>query len=141
MNTQKLVLGMRVLHLARQGPDILKLLNGPLIVDANRPSLLVLVQPRGGHLEILQWLRENNCPWDEWTCNMAATKGDLEILKWARDNECPWSKATCFYAINSDKFEVLQWLKANGCPWDKKGCLKKAEKNSKMVEWINEYQD
>ena len=27
---------------------------------------------KGGHLEVLKWLRENGCPWDEETCRYAA---------------------------------------------------------------------
>ena len=42
-----------------------------------------------GHLEVLKWLRENGCPWNEWTCKNAAGNGHLEILKWARENGCP----------------------------------------------------
>ena len=43
----------------------------------------------GGCLEVLIWLRENNCPWDEKTCEEAARGGHLEVLKYARDNGCP----------------------------------------------------
>ena len=46
----------------------------------------------GGHLEVLQWARENGCPWDSDTCDKAAGKGHLEVLKWARQNGCPWDK-------------------------------------------------
>ena len=49
----------------------------------------------GGHLETLQWARENDCPWDEWTCVHAAEGGHFEILKWARANGCPWDRWTC----------------------------------------------
>ena len=42
----------------------------------------------GGHLEVLQWARENGCPWDEHTCSAAAKEGHLEVLQWARENGC-----------------------------------------------------
>ena len=32
----------------------------------------------GGHLEVLQWARENGCPWDEYTRHLAASKGYVE---------------------------------------------------------------
>ena len=38
----------------------------------------------GGHLEVLQWARENDCPWDEETCTYAARGGHLEMLQLAR---------------------------------------------------------
>ena len=45
---------------------------------------------RGGDLEILQWLRENGCPWDWSTCGWAAREGHTEVLRWARENGCEW---------------------------------------------------
>ena len=73
---------------------------------------------RGGHLDVLKWARENDCPWDKWTCAFAAEGGHLEILKWARENGCPWDEGTCSYAAYGGHLDVLQWARANGCPWD-----------------------
>jgi hypothetical protein len=39
-----------------------------------------------GALNILKWMRENNCPWDEYTCTNAAEGGHLELLQWAYIN-------------------------------------------------------
>ena len=50
---------------------------------------------KGGHLEVLQWARYNGCPWDEWTCALAASSGHLEVLQWLRSNGCPWDEWTC----------------------------------------------
>jgi len=35
----------------------------------------------GGHLEVLQWLRANDCPWDKDTCSHSAGDGHLEVLQ------------------------------------------------------------
>ena len=43
----------------------------------------------GGHLEVLQWAREHDCPWSESTCICAAEEGHLEVLRWAREHGCP----------------------------------------------------
>ena len=51
----------------------------------------------GGHLEVLKWLRENECPWN-YTCRDAALGGHLEVLKWARENGCPWNERKCTIA-------------------------------------------
>jgi hypothetical protein len=66
-----------------------------------------------GHLEVLQWLRGNGCPWDAGVTMMAAAKGNLEILKWARAQDPP-------------------------CKWDRKECLEHAKKNchSATRDWI-----
>ena len=45
-----------------------------------------------GSLELLQFLHENGCPWDEGTCSAAAHYGHLECLKYAHENGCPWDK-------------------------------------------------
>lgn len=34
-----------------------------------------------GHLEILQWLHDNGCPWNVNTCAYAALSGRLELLQ------------------------------------------------------------
>ena len=48
----------------------------------------------GGHLETLQWLRAEGCPWNKHTCRHAAEQGHVEVLRWARENGCPWNAAT-----------------------------------------------
>eukprot|EP00588_Corethron_pennatum_P020942 CAMPEP_0194327760 /NCGR_PEP_ID=MMETSP0171-20130528/42339_1 /TAXON_ID=218684 /ORGANISM="Corethron pennatum, Strain L29A3" /LENGTH=155 /DNA_ID=CAMNT_0039087813 /DNA_START=178 /DNA_END=645 /DNA_ORIENTATION=+ len=50
----------------------------------------------GEQLRVLEWLREQGCPWDEDTCWGAAQYGHLEILQWAREKGCPWDKMTCW---------------------------------------------
>ena len=41
---------------------------------------------KGGHLDVLKYLHENGCPWDEWTCAGAAVGGHLELLKYLHEN-------------------------------------------------------
>ena len=44
------------------------------------PHLLhVLLLPSHDHLEVLKWVRENSCPWDESVCYQAAKFGRLNI--------------------------------------------------------------
>ena len=43
----------------------------------------------GGHLEVLQWLRANGCPWDVNTCRRAFAGGHYDMLEWAKANGCP----------------------------------------------------
>jgi hypothetical protein len=38
---------------------------------------------RGGHLAVLQWARQNGCPFDCLACGTAAAQGGhLETLQW-----------------------------------------------------------
>ena len=48
----------------------------------------------GGHLEVLQWLRGEGCPWNWRTCSRAVENGNVEVLRWARENGCPWRAYT-----------------------------------------------
>ena len=82
----------------------------------------VRVRGEGGHLEVLKWARENDCPWDEETCADAAEGGHLEVLQWARENGCPWGALTCFAAAESGHLDVLEVVRENGCPWDEETC-------------------
>ena len=75
-----------------------------------------------GHLPVLQWARENGCPWDEKTCSYAAEEGHLAVLQWARENGCPWDADTCSLAAAGGHLAVLQWARENGCPWDEWVC-------------------
>ena len=68
----------------------------------------------GGHLHVLQFLRESGCPWDSRTC---ATGGHLEVLKWAREKQCPWHDMTLVWTVSRGHLEVLQWAREHGCPW------------------------
>ena len=44
---------------------------------------------RAGHLEVLQWLRAQGCPWDTWTCRTARCQGHVDVLEWCRANGAP----------------------------------------------------
>jgi hypothetical protein len=66
----------------------------------------------GGHLEVLQWARQNGCEWDKWTCSYAAGRGHLEVLQWAHQNGCPWDEETWEHAQGNCR----QYLIQHGCP-------------------------
>jgi hypothetical protein len=39
----------------------------------------------GGHLEVLLWLRANDCPWNKQQCMLFATEGQhLDVMAWLR---------------------------------------------------------
>jgi hypothetical protein len=65
----------------------------------------------GGHLEVLQWLREGVCPWDTDTCLYTAANGHVEVLQWAREHGCPWEKHRCAVVSHGDP-KTLAWVQA-----------------------------
>ncbi len=89
-----------------------------------------------GALATLQWARENNCLWDEYTCAFAAEGGHLAVLQWARKNGCDWTKLTCSFAAEYGHLAVLQWARENGCEWDRYICSHAAEGGHlAMLQW------
>ena len=74
---------------------------------------------RSGRVDILEWLLENDHPWDATVCTAAAQGGQLACLKWLRDKGCPWDEATFKAASKRKDSEMLQWLSKNGCPQEK----------------------
>ena len=67
-------------------------------------------------------------------CGFAASSGHLDVLQWARAREYPWDHiqwdpleggsiaGTCKSAAKNGHLAILQWARAKGCPWDKKTC-------------------
>ena len=74
----------------------------------------------GGHLEVLQWAVEHNCPWDSDTCSFAAGAGRLEVLQWVRQHDATgeaWDEdCVRANAAGPRKPEVLTWLDQLSAP-------------------------
>ena len=75
----------------------------------------------GGRLEELQHMRGSGCSWDATTCASAA-RGHLAVLVWAREQDCPWGVLTCAEAAAGGHMEVLQWAREHDCPWSELTC-------------------
>ena len=45
-----------------------------------------------GNVPALQFLRSVNDEWSEHICMHAAQNGQLHVLQWARQNDCPWDR-------------------------------------------------
>jgi len=58
----------------------------------------------------LRWARDNGCRWDESICVAAAKGGHLEVLQWAREQDlpCSWDEQTCGAAALHGHLELLQ---------------------------------
>ena len=89
-------------------------------------------------LEVLQWLRSNGCPWDGYTIEFSAARGQLEQLKWAHEQGgAPLCLDTFIEAAAGGHIEVLSWLRAQGCPWDETVCA--AAKEVEVIRWLHEH--
>ena len=106
----------------------------PLVMDKWTCALAA----SGGHLETLQWLRSQGCPWDKYMCSVAAAYGHLKCLQWARENGCPWiANHMCDEAANHGHLAVLEWVREQGCPWDEATTLYAARNGHlKCLRWL-----
>ncbi|CBJ27876.1 conserved unknown protein [Ectocarpus siliculosus] len=66
-----------------------------------------------GNLKILQWLREEGCPWDCDTCTKAAAYGYLTLLIWALANDCTWDGELSDVADANGYGYIRGWVKNN----------------------------
>ena len=102
--------------------------------------MLIWAREQGCPWEEVQPDEDDAIGWENWTphcCALAAKGGHLQVLKWLRcgeeeddgpmlatdsvdENACPWDEWTCAYAAAGGSLEVLQWARAHGCPWDQR---------------------
>jgi hypothetical protein len=73
-------------------------------------------------LELLQWLHECGCPWDEQeVCRGAARKGNVDTLIWLQEVTAPWSAALrsemLFDAGWENRLATVKWLRQQGADW------------------------
>ena len=92
-----------------------------------------------GNLDVIKYLHENGCPWDEETCWRAAQAGHLDVLKYAHENACPWNWLTCTKAAAGDHLHVLKYAHEHGCPWNRAQCLQYAihNRHHHVIAWID----
>ena len=51
-----------------------------------------------GHIDVIEWLVDTQrCKLTPELCSAAAANGQLKVLKWARENDCPWDEWTCVH--------------------------------------------
>lgn len=87
-----------------------------------------------GHVNLLEWARSLQAPWDMNTCAQAAIGGHVDVLQWLRENGCPWNEQACYIAARYGHLEVFQWAIANDCPYDKTYLMNQAN----VKKWVAE---
>ena len=96
-----------------------------------------------GHLNILKWLLERGCPWNNdiaWT--WAVQHGHLDVLKYLDTAHlCLLDSRTCTIAAEHGQVEILAWARCELNPpleWRPMHCLYEARQNAetKAFDWI-----
>lgn len=65
---------------------------------------------------MLQWARDQGCPWDSDTCVHAVLLGHLAVLQWAKIQGCLRdSRIRCYeYAASEPQPHILKWMDDQG---------------------------
>ncbi|KXZ47946.1 hypothetical protein GPECTOR_31g308 [Gonium pectorale] len=76
-----------------------------------------------GNVQMLAWLRERGCPWDEQAVTNAAEAGDGKALAWLAERGCPMPAQGEAYvrAARNGDLQTLACLRRLGCPWGSTG--------------------
>jgi hypothetical protein len=94
-----------------------------------------------GHLQLLKWLHEQGCPWDEDTFDAAVRYGgNVEMLEWLYKKNSLWMRGWhCSLGAISGNMDVLKWLHGRKFLWGIDTFDIAIEKgNLEMVNWLHE---
>ncbi|GLC46450.1 hypothetical protein PLESTB_001718600 [Pleodorina starrii] len=81
---------------------------------------LIAVGAESGSVELVAWLRERGCPWNQKAFVAAAKSGNAAMLEWMATEGCPMGGNdgdACLMAACNGDFATLRCLKRLGCPW------------------------
>jgi hypothetical protein len=68
-----------------------------------------------GQLNVCQYFRTLQCPWDASTSSNAARSGNVALLRWLRENGCPCDPQTlALPTAKSGSIECLEYIRDNG---------------------------
>ena len=78
-------------------------------------ELLIIEASSNGHRHIVEWCIENKkCKMDEYACAEAAQNNHLEMLIYLREKGCPWDEKT--YISSKNHPLIFKYVLDNNCP-------------------------
>jgi hypothetical protein len=73
---------------------------------------------KGGAVHVFEWLQQQQgIEFTEHTMAFAALNGHLQLCQWLRAQQCPWDCIVAHVAAAGNHFEILRWLIESGCPY------------------------
>jgi len=70
-----------------------------------------------GHLDALKWLQDEGwCALNEDTFVNAIYSKNIDILKWLKEQGCPWNEEVSETAYTHGTIEIRRWLRIYRCP-------------------------
>ena len=70
----------------------------------------------GGHIDMLQLLREKGCPWGKMVVVSAVEGGHLQAVQWLLRNGCPWKDRVLVRASKFGHLPIIEWALLNVRP-------------------------
>jgi hypothetical protein len=75
------------------------------------------MEARSNELAVVQFLRDQGCPWGECVYCIAAARGHAAICAYLHVARCTWSDIICNEAAINGHSSTLRLLHELGCPW------------------------
>jgi hypothetical protein len=75
------------------------------------------VSEKPTHIPVLQYLYDNNCPWDE-QCTALAARCGVYMLEFLHTHGYPWNETVIQNAIQFKNMTGLRYAYEHGCPYD-----------------------
>jgi hypothetical protein len=109
-----------------------------LIWLASTGSLELIKELRDHPMLIFAW--GANAEWGSMACAEAARGGHLDMLQWLRQIGTSCDMDTVYNAIENDHVHVAEWAVENGCPYDLDiQYLISKKRDSKTTRWLHEH--
>jgi hypothetical protein len=71
----------------------------------------------GGHLDIVEWVMQHGSKWDLWAAALAASNGHANVLDWIHDNGYGWDARVIERAARQGHHDIIRWARSRGCAW------------------------
>jgi Ankyrin repeats (3 copies) len=93
-----------------------------------------------GSVDMLLYLKQQGCDFDEFTMAFAAAEGHLAVCQFLLAEQCPCDTDVCAYAAQNGHLETVRFLHESGCPWDDAGmCATAAESgNLELLKYLQQ---
>lgn len=90
---------------------------------------------KNGKLNVLRWLCQMICPWDDEVYIIA--NDDIELLTWLWEHGCVLNENICCAAVQEGNLKLLQWLYQQGCQLTPRVIYTASKCNQpEILQWI-----
>ena len=96
--------------------DVIQWLNVTGNLHLSTHTMYSAVETSHERYELVRFLHENGCPWNELTVKTAARRGHFKILKYTISNGCPIDADALNNAVQKGSMDMVKFLFEINCP-------------------------